>query len=151
MKTHTFRFYPPLCGTKLQGGWCSTSYAIPPPPPQRDTEQAHDFLSQIAPYEIVLAELGVQPEPPSLIYLCVLLGRHRDNICIFMINNPDRPRAHLLTSIMARLMSVCKVPLKWEGHRPAVWAGWHTRTIAKTLRLLHKGVVLHVISEDLSR
>ena len=48
--------------------------------PRRDVERARDFLSQFAPYEFVLVELGVTTPRTDLIYPCTLLARFRDNI-----------------------------------------------------------------------
>ena len=117
--------------------------------PRRDVERARDFLSQFAPYEFVLAELGVTAPQTDLMYPCTLLARFRDNIYIFLMNIPDEWRADVLTCVMALLKTIYNVPLKWEVHGPTV--EWCECAIPPTgrLRLLRKGVVLDLTSEDL--
>ena len=70
-------------------------------------------------------------------------------IYIFLMNIPDEWRADVLTCVMALQKTIYNVPLKWEVHGPTV--EWCECAIPPTgrVRLLRKGVVLNLTSDDL--
>ena len=110
--------------------------------PRRDNARVLDFLSQFAPMEFVMGELGSRAPQPECDSPVVFLARFRVNIYIFLINMPDALAEVVHPVVFQLLRSMYRVPLKWEVHGATVQ--WCEATIPNTrdLRLLRKGVVL---------
>ena len=82
--------------------------------PRRDKARVLDFLSQFAPMEFVMGELGSRAPQPECASPMVFLARFRDNIYIFLINMPDA-LAEVVQPVVFQLMrSMYRVPLKWD-------------------------------------
>ena len=110
--------------------------------PRGDKARVLDFLSQFAPMEFVMGELGSRAPQPECASPMVFLARFRDNIYIFLINMPDALAEVLQPVVFQLLRSMYRLPLKWEVHGATVQ--WCEAAIPNTreLRLLRKGVVL---------
>ena len=110
--------------------------------PRRDKDRVLDFLSQFAPMEFVMGELGSHAPQPECASPVVFLARFRDNIYIFLINMPDALAEVVQPVVFQLLRSMYRVPLKWEVHGATVQ--WCEAAIPNTrdLRPLRKGVVL---------
>ena len=110
--------------------------------PRRDKARVLDFLSQFAPMEFVMGELGSRAPQPECASPVVFLARFRDDIYTFLINMPDALAEVVQPVVFQLLRSMYRVPLKWEVHGATV--PWCEAAILNTrdLRLLRKGVVL---------
>ena len=110
--------------------------------PRRDKARVLDFLSQFAPLEFVLGELGVRVPQQEAISPMVFLARFRDGVYIFVLNMSDALAAVVQPTVFQLLRAMYGVPLKWKVHGATVQ--WCESAIPDTrdLRLVRKGVVL---------
>ena len=110
--------------------------------PRRDKARVLVVLSQFAPMEFVMGNLGSRAPQPECASPVVFLARFRDNIYIFLINMPDALVEVVQPVVFQLLRSMYRVPLKREVHGATVQWCEAANPNTRDLRLLRKGVVL---------